>query len=239
MCFKTRTPQHGSMQILISLRTLGALRRDIIGTPARIRIQHGGYTSRLCIVKNARRESLNHLKDAVSLWNSMGVDFSVSLGDLIDGQNSGTYGQGNAFLIWIVMKSVLSTRGPTPAQTVTPYQTSTTTQHNHNTRTCAKSPPRVHRCLHRIHITTGLSFEKPQTDTAFRRVWHLMKQCRSPVFHAIGNHELYNFKSAELRAQFNEDGQVAATPHSCHVRRNTASCFWRCDQIRKITAPSS
>ena len=46
-------------------------------------------------IKNARSESLYHLKDAVSLWNSLDMDFSVSLGDLIDGQNSGTYGQGN------------------------------------------------------------------------------------------------------------------------------------------------
>ena len=42
----------------------------------------------------ARRESLTHLKGAVQLWNSVRVDFAVNLGDLIDGQNSGTYGQG-------------------------------------------------------------------------------------------------------------------------------------------------
>ena len=44
---------------------------------------------------NTCRESLNHLEGAVKLWNAVGVDFAVSLGDLIDGQNSGTYGQGN------------------------------------------------------------------------------------------------------------------------------------------------
>ena len=47
--------------------------------------------------ENAHSESLNRLRDAVDLWNSMGVDFAISLGDLIDGQNSGTYGQGNQY----------------------------------------------------------------------------------------------------------------------------------------------
>ena len=46
-------------------------------------------------VLNTCRESLTHLKGAVKLWNSVGVDFAVSLGDLIDGQNSGKFGQGN------------------------------------------------------------------------------------------------------------------------------------------------
>ena len=39
--------------------------------------------------------SLTHLGGAVELWNSVGVDFAVSLGDLIDGQNAGKSGQGN------------------------------------------------------------------------------------------------------------------------------------------------
>ena len=67
-----------------------------------------------------------------------------------------------------------------------------------------------------MHNTTGLKFNGSQTDTAFKRVWDVLKQSRSPVFHAIGNHEFYNFKTSELRAQFNEDGgaQVEATPHS-------------------------
>ena len=49
-----------------------------------------------CAFENARSESLYHLKDAVRLWNSIGMDFSVSLGDLIDGQNMGSHRLGNA-----------------------------------------------------------------------------------------------------------------------------------------------
>ena len=66
---------------------------------------------------NAHSESLNHLKDAVGLWNSKDVDFAVSLGDLIDGQNSGAYGQGNQYgqlgNLFSTSHSFLSTRGPT------------------------------------------------------------------------------------------------------------------------------
>ena len=43
----------------------------------------------------AHRDSLQHLEDAVNLWNSMDMHFAVSTGDLMDGQNSGKYGQGN------------------------------------------------------------------------------------------------------------------------------------------------
>ena len=69
-----------------------------------------------------------------------------------------------------------------------------------------------------------MKFEWPQTDAAFSRVWDLLKQSRSPVFHAIGNHDLYNFKPAKLRTQFNEDdgAQVTSTLHSHHVCDNTA-----------------
>ena len=73
-----------------------------------------------------------------------------------------------------------------------------------------------------MHITTGLDFEEPQSDIAFNRTWDLLKQSQSPVFHAIGNHDLYNFKPAKLRAQFNEDGgtQVKTTMHLCHACDN-------------------
>ena len=72
--------------------------------------------------------------------------------------------------------------------------------------------------------TAGLDFQEPQTDTAFSRVWDLLKESRSPVFHAIGNHDLYNFKPARLRARFNEEGgtQVKSTPrlrHAWHKHR--------------------
>ena len=81
------------------------------------------------------------------------------------------------------------------------------------------------RQLHQMRIATGKKFKEPQTDTAFSRVWNMIQQSRSPVFHAIGNHELYNFKPSQLRDQFNEEGgaQVETTLHSYHVRTNTTS----------------
>ena len=62
----------------------------------------------------------------------------------------------------------------------------------------------------------GMLFEEPQSGMAFSRVWYMLQQSRAPVFHAIGNHDLYNFKLSELREQFNEDGgaQVDATLHA-------------------------
>ena len=77
------------------------------------------------------------------------------------------------------------------------------------------------------HVTTGMRFEEPQSDMAFSRVWYMLQQSRSPVFHAIGNHDLYNFKPSELRGQFNDDdgSQVEGTPHAYHVCQNTVSCF--------------
>ena len=54
MRFKTRTPQHWSTQILISLRTITKLRRGIIGMTASFGIEHADtqmYTFHLYIVK--------------------------------------------------------------------------------------------------------------------------------------------------------------------------------------------
>ena len=62
-----------------------------------------------------------------------------------------------------------------------------------------------------------MKFDEPQTATAFSRVWDLLKESRSPVFHAIGNHDLYNFKPSKLRARFNEDGGVQVLPRHIHV----------------------
>ena len=65
-----------------------------------------------------------------------------------------------------------------------------------------------------------------QTDTAFTRVWNLLKQSRSPVFHAIGNHDLYNYKASKLSHRFNEEGgaQVEATQ-----RAATQHCAFKCE----------
>ena len=67
--------------------------------------------------------------------------------------------------------------------------------------------------IYAMHIIKGLKFNGSQTDTAFSRVWDLLKESRSPVFHAIGNHEFYNFKITEIRDRFNVEGgaQVEAT----------------------------
>lgn len=89
------------MQILKSLRTFDALKCEIIGTSLDALffldyscLSNGAHPGVYISFKNAHSETLYHLKGAVSLWNSMGMDFSVSLGDLIDGQNSGNFGQG-------------------------------------------------------------------------------------------------------------------------------------------------
>ena len=122
---------------------------------------------------------------------------------------------------------------------LTPYQTSTTTRSMIITRTLLQNPWNDFNVfVHYAHITTGLKFNGSQTDAAFKRVWDVLKQSRSPVFHAIGNHELYNFKSEGLREQFNDyDGtQVEGTPHSRHMCRNTILFSRWCDSKRKITA---
>ena len=58
--------------------------------------------------ENAHSESLNQLEDAVGLWNTICVDFAISLGDLIDGQNSGTSGQGNSFFILVAVTQCIN-----------------------------------------------------------------------------------------------------------------------------------
>ena len=78
------------------------------------------------------RGTLAQAQDAVALWNSMGVQFVVQLGDLIDGQNAGGYG-------------------------------------------------------------AGLKFEEPQSEQALSRVASALAGSDAPIYHAIGNHELYNF----------------------------------------------
>eukprot|EP00965_Chrysotila_dentata_P008630 280697-Pleurochrysis_carterae.AAC.1 len=44
----------------------------------------------------------------------------------------------------------------------------------------------------------GLQFEEPQSAVAFDRVVSSLSACHAPMLHAIGNHELYNFKLSEL-----------------------------------------
>ena len=97
-------PPSASMQTLTQRLTLKALSRGITGmaipTTKKIQSEFRGHfviaVNWLTTMNaNGCRATLNHLEDAVESWNSVGVDFALSLGDVIDGQNSGTYGQGN------------------------------------------------------------------------------------------------------------------------------------------------
>ena len=47
----------------------------------------------------------------------------------------------------------------------------------------------------------GLSFSEPQSEAALSRVARELSRVVAPVFHAIGNHELYNFDWASIRAK--------------------------------------
>ena len=86
------------------------------------------------------RNSLSHAEKAVDFWNQQQPvpSFVVQLGDIIDGQNSGTYGQ-------------------------------------------------------------GLSFSEAQSKEAFAQVIAQLDKSLAPVYHVVGNHELYNFSWTELR----------------------------------------
>ena len=94
--------------------------------------------------KRTYRESLGHTRTAIEFWNSMNPkpDFIMQLGDLIDGQNSGTYGQ-------------------------------------------------------------GLEFDSPRSGKALAEMLEIFDDAKAPVYHAIGNHELYNFNWGELRNNLN------------------------------------
>ena len=86
------------------------------------------------------RGTLGQARQAVQLWNGLSPPplFVAQLGDLIDGQNAGTYG-------------------------------------------------------------AGLGFSSPQSDGAWARVTEVLAECRAPMLHAIGNHELYNYDWAALK----------------------------------------
>lgn len=91
-------------------------------------------------------------REAVKYWSQLSdLKFVAQLGDLIDGQNSGTYGQGLAFK------------------------------------------------------------DAPQTDVAFDRVFTELDKCTVPMYHAIGNHELYNFNWTSLHKLLNVPGKHMAS----------------------------
>ncbi len=88
------------------------------------------------------RGSLEQVRCAATYWSSLpSLQFIAQLGDLIDGQNAGTYGAG---------------------------------------------------------VANGV-----QSDVAFQRVADALSACAAPVYHAIGNHELYNYDWAGLRERLN------------------------------------
>lgn len=91
------------------------------------------------------RGTLHQAHEAVKVWNEHEVAFVAQLGDLIDGQNAGSYG-------------------------------------------------------------AGLSFTEPQSDIALGRVLGALSACRAPIYHAVGNHELYNFDWAGLSQRLRRPG---------------------------------
>ncbi|KAL1496478.1 hypothetical protein AB1Y20_016432 [Prymnesium parvum] len=49
----------------------------------------------------------------------------------------------------------------------------------------------------------GLRFDGPQSEVAFEKVVTELQRCTAPMYHAIGNHELYNFDWPSLRRKLN------------------------------------
>ena len=90
------------------------------------------------------RGALQAAKKVFSSWiqTTQPLSFVCQLGDLIDGQNAGEYGQ-------------------------------------------------------------GLNLEAPQSHEAIKKVMDTWKQSPFPLYHTIGNHELYNFSWSELRQLLN------------------------------------
>jgi len=101
---------------------------------------HGGFELRTYAA------SLEHTRHAVRRWRALRPHPAcvLQLGDLIDGQNSGSYGQ-------------------------------------------------------------GLRFEAPRSREALREALDALHGAPAPVYHAVGNHELYNFSWDELRAHLNAE----------------------------------
>jgi len=99
----------------------------------------------------AYRGVLSEAVKAVDCWNRVEdppIKFVAQLGDLVDGQNAGEYGQ-------------------------------------------------------------GLNFEEPQSDKALGRVLEVLEKADDSTmyFHAIGNHELYNFNWERLTTLLNKPGR--------------------------------
>ena len=49
----------------------------------------------------------------------------------------------------------------------------------------------------------GLNFDEPQSKVALQQVQEVWTKCQATIYHAIGNHELYNFTWEELNLYLN------------------------------------
>jgi len=95
--------------------------------------------------------SLQEARRAVTFWNRMepGLRFVAQLGDLVDGQNAGKYGQ-------------------------------------------------------------GLKLKESESERSMAAVLEELQKMNAPMYHAIGNHELYNFSYTELQERLNRNGGAVA-----------------------------
>ena len=96
----------------------------------------------------AYRDSARHTTQIINYWSALNpqLSFIAQLGDLIDGQNAGEYGQ-------------------------------------------------------------GLNLDGPQSDEALTILMNAWRDCPIPTFHAVGNHELYNFSWEKLADVLNGSQQ--------------------------------
>ena len=67
----------------------------------------------------------------------------------------------------------------------------------------------------------GLQFAEPQSEAALARVVTALAACKVPMFHAIGNHELYNFNWGEIAERLHQPTAGAARGHDWRIARCT------------------
>jgi manganese-dependent ADP-ribose/CDP-alcohol diphosphatase len=63
----------------------------------------------------------------------------------------------------------------------------------------------------------GLDFAEPQSESALARVVEALSKCSAPMYHAIGNHELYNFDWRGLVKRLQQPQAGAANGRDWHV----------------------
>ena len=123
-------------------------------------IQYGDFEDGMNFSKTENRwfrASRQHARSAVDFWNQQNPQphFILQLGDFIDGQSSGTYGQ-------------------------------------------------------------GLALDQPVSQKAFNELFEEFSSLQMPIYHCIGNHELYNFNYTQLKTLLSlpsEDAYYHFSPH--------------------------